>query len=449
MSSNLVNLFEDIARAIRSKTGNSDKINAQNFPQKIRDIKLNVTESITATLTQPEKKIASIEKPTANLKFYLKGARAKIVGDEVKETTIHFGTYLLSTGAQYIDTGITCLTGYKVEIDFQHEEIKDNTWFFGVGMNWEAGTYNSILYTGAGFTYSDEIMKRCIATGICTEDQSTTSYLFGRNWSGDIQPSKMRIYSCKTYDKTGKLIQELIPAISQEEGEHQGEACMFDTVTQTYFYNIGSGSFSYAEDKETKITAPVGAELSVESDDFDVNSCLYSWQEGEKKYSHTPNIDDNGIKTGNYSNSYSKTEVITIDGATELNIKVKWGTESISYDWLCIYEGKHPEYTAYSSGYIIKVGGADGEEELIVNGDSVTFAFRSDGSGLGSGYGYYAEVEKIEFLSNGKTYIVTENNNNISCVLEGEGEFSGTTKTNTIKIIKNEEVTDNENAVNK
>ena len=38
MNSNLVDLFKDIAQAIRSKTGNSDKINAQSFPQKIREI---------------------------------------------------------------------------------------------------------------------------------------------------------------------------------------------------------------------------------------------------------------------------------------------------------------------------------------------------------------------------------------------------------------------------
>ena len=38
MNNNLVNLFKDIAQAIRLKTGVSDKINAQDFPQKIREI---------------------------------------------------------------------------------------------------------------------------------------------------------------------------------------------------------------------------------------------------------------------------------------------------------------------------------------------------------------------------------------------------------------------------
>ena len=38
MVSDLKTLMEDIARAIRFKTGVSDKINAQDFPQKIREI---------------------------------------------------------------------------------------------------------------------------------------------------------------------------------------------------------------------------------------------------------------------------------------------------------------------------------------------------------------------------------------------------------------------------
>ena len=36
----LKTLMEDIARAIRLKTGVSDKINAQDFPQKIREIEI-------------------------------------------------------------------------------------------------------------------------------------------------------------------------------------------------------------------------------------------------------------------------------------------------------------------------------------------------------------------------------------------------------------------------
>lgn len=50
MNSNLVDLFKDIAQAIRSKTGNSDKINAQNFPQKIREIGASPIPELPANL---------------------------------------------------------------------------------------------------------------------------------------------------------------------------------------------------------------------------------------------------------------------------------------------------------------------------------------------------------------------------------------------------------------
>lgn len=446
----LKTLMEDIARAIRLKTGVGDKINAQDFPQKIREIPQGESSSFLVDIVQADEvEIAPEIDPDVNVKLSIEGMKAKIIGEGVKETVTHLGTYLRGTGTQYIDTGIICLTGYKVEIDFQHEEIKDNTWFFGVGMGWEAGTYNSVLYTGAGFTYSGKIMERCIATGTCTSNQSSTSYLFGRHWSGEIQPSKIRIYSCKTYNENEELIQELIPAFSQEEGEHQGEACMFDTVTQTYFYNIGSGSFSYVEDIETSVTAPVGAELSIESDEFDVNSCLYNWidYEGEKKYSHTPNITDKGVKNGSYSHNYNKTEVVTIENATQLNIKVKWGTESLSCDWLCIYKGNHPDYTASTGGYVEKVGGTDGEKELIIKGDSATFCFRSDHSGVGSGYGYYAIITGAKIISNETVFIVSDQNNSVSCVLEGTNEYFGSTETATIIVRKATEVIENENDI--
>ena len=76
-------------------------------------------------------------------------------------------------------------------------------------------------------------------------------------------------------------------------------------------------------------------------------------------------------------------------------------TESTSYDWVSVWEGNHPEYTAYSnysSGIKVngnttgKYGGtAKTTVEFDVSGDSVTFGFRSD-EVVNEYYGYYAEV---------------------------------------------------------
>jgi hypothetical protein len=122
-------------------------------------------------------------------------------------------------------------------------------------------------------------------------------------------------------------------------------------------------------------------------------------------------VNDDGTQNGSYSNNYSNTQVITIDGASEINVTLKYGTESLTYDWVSVFAGNHPNYNASTSGHIQKLGGSDSEVSFTVEGDSVTFAFRSDGSGVGSGYGYYAVVTGEAFipieLSTEETYAVT------------------------------------------
>ena len=79
------------------------------------------------------------------------------------------------------------------------------------------------------------------------------------------------------------------------------------------------------------------------------------------KYSHTSNLSDDGTKKSNYGNNEKKTEVVTIPGADQLTVIVTYGGESKSYDWLSIFSGNHPSYTAagdYSKADIVqKLGG--------------------------------------------------------------------------------------------
>ena len=170
-----------------------------------------------------------------------------------------------------------------------------------------------------------------------------------------------------------------------------------------------------------------GSVLSLASDDFDITRCNYQWFKAilqpDIKYAHTPNISDDGVQNGDYGNSYSNTQVITIPGAEQLNVTLKYGTESISYDWVSVFAGNYPNYNANSSGYIKKLGGADSEVTFTVEGDSVTFAFRSDGSGAGSGYGYYAVIEGVGLvrtnISTEAEYTVIGDESNIACTLSG------------------------------
>ena len=190
-----------------------------------------------------------------------------------------------------------------------------------------------------------------------------------------------------------------------------------------------------------------GSILSLASDDFDVTKCDYQWFKAilqpDIKYAHTPNISDDGVQNGNYGNSYSNTQVITIPGAEQLNVTLKYGTETISCDWVAVFSGNHPEYNASSSGYIQKLGGTDSEVTFTVEGDSVTFAFRSDGSAVGSGYGYYAVVEGVGVvkvdISTEAEYTVVGDEENIACTLIGVRGLIESVTTDYLKITESEE----------
>ena len=138
------------------------------------------------------------------------------------------------------------------------------------------------------------------------------------------------------------------------------------------------------------------------------------------KYSHTPNVSDTGVKNSNYASNLNTNDVVTIPGASTLTVDIYYNGQSVSYDWLSVWAGNYPSYTASSNriseGYVTtemgapnnnnKFGGSQtgsytvngnsltnmGHCTLTIDGDSVTFGFKSDGSGYGKGYGYYAIV---------------------------------------------------------
>ena len=119
------------------------------------------------------------------------------------------------------------------------------------------------------------------------------------------------------------------------------------------------------------------------------------------KYSHTPNVNDAGVQSGNYPNSANLNEIVAIDGANTVHVSLKYGSEN-NYDWSAFWEGSHPDYTAgdnYSTG--VKCGsnttgrymGGPATVECDVNSGTLTFAFKSDGSDVGGGgFGYYAII---------------------------------------------------------
>ena len=140
-----------------------------------------------------------------------------------------------------------------------------------------------------------------------------------------------------------------------------------------------------------------------------------------EKYSHTSNIDDTGKANGTYNNYLDTNDIVTIPGASKLHVKLYCSTESVSYDWACVWAGSHPDYTADGNYSSSKLGSSSGKigdngyktsmpatpfEEGDIDGDSVTFGFRSDGS-VGY-YGYYAVVTGKDADGNAITHKVKD-----------------------------------------
>ena len=155
------------------------------------------------------------------------------------------------------------------------------------------------------------------------------------------------------------------------------------------------------------------------------------------RYSHTANIDNNGIANNVYGNNLNATDTITIPGASRLNIEVWYSTEGISYDWLCIYDGSvTPSANNFASSKTGKLGGGtkvykDGatHETISIDGNTAKFYFKSNGSG--GFYGYYAVVTGYD--SNGniikESELSTEEDTLVSYTSTAGGTI-GSTMTN-------------------
>ncbi len=119
------------------------------------------------------------------------------------------------------------------------------------------------------------------------------------------------------------------------------------------------------------------------------------------KYAHTDNVNDDGVQNGGYGNNKSYSRVVTIPGASSLTVDLTYQTESTSFDWVCAYTGgteSSPAGDAQCStaGSLTgKLGGTTKTtRSFTVDGDSVTFWFKSDSSS-DNYYGYYAVVKGL------------------------------------------------------
>ena len=173
--------------------------------------------------------------------------------------------YLESTGTQYIDTGIAPTNTTTTEVNFKYNELNGGTIFAALQSNgrnyYGIGTSTTPQYRlwyGSGGApwvlsgtpdlnrhvaklqnksfYLDDIL---IASSPLSTEQNVNMYLFGANLARALYaPSKANIYEAKIWSGTG-LVRNFIPARRNSDGE----IGMYDTVTNTFFTNSGTGNF--------------------------------------------------------------------------------------------------------------------------------------------------------------------------------------------------------------
>ena len=178
------------------------------------------------------------------------------------ETTVE---YIESTGTQYIDTGIVP-TNHRVRMKFQKTDSLGSSIFGCYGTTALTDSYELTWYQGKWyysngqkntnhptippavtdvvtldyFTFDNKVIMNGneVGTTYNSSVSSNSLYLFGKNATYQ-QLSNMKLWYAQIYDRaTEELVRDFVPAIDDD-----GVICLYDNVTETYFYNQGEGEF--------------------------------------------------------------------------------------------------------------------------------------------------------------------------------------------------------------
>ena len=131
-------------------------------------------------------------------------------------------------------------------------------------------------------------------------------------------------------------------------------------------------------------------------------------------YSHSDNLDDNGIKQSDYVSNQYYTDIVTIPGAESLHVKIVYtNPRGQFYVWKGVHEGVYTQTyssdfstsTAYKSYYY--QSGRDQEyltDEFDIDGDSLTVLYSS--------YAFQPGTSSYSDMVNYGYYMTVSNNNN-------------------------------------
>ena len=107
------------------------------------------------------------------------------------------------------------------------------------------------------------------------------------------------------------------------------------------------------------------------------------------QYAHTENIDKDGAQSGTYAGGVDTNKVYSIPGASSISVVIT--SDFADGDYVVIWDGNHPDYTAANSESGTKITGQVNKGEYTFNNSTITIGFHSEAGGEKK-YGYYAII---------------------------------------------------------
>lgn len=205
---------------------------------------------------------------TVSKQFFYNSGEGKFLTNLTRELE-----YIESTGTQYIDTGVGTTANTRVVLkctntsetngedmfgltesgtsDFNAYFMADDVIQYAYGESWnDIAVRNTVGETfivdrnGSDITVNFPLYDETY-TGSTEGNANFTSsdgsmYLFGCSYKGSLtgSPGKLKLYYCKIYNDTA-LVRDFMPVIDES-----GIPCLYDKVSETFFYNKGTGAFT-------------------------------------------------------------------------------------------------------------------------------------------------------------------------------------------------------------
>lgn len=177
--------------------------------------------------------------------------------------------YIESTGTQYIDTRYIPNQNTRLVMDIHPITVTTHSWAFGARTSSSANRYEvlwqndfvswlgafagSYVQIGKGIIGKTDRLQIDFNKNICTINGISATITSGSvnsgvnlsllacNTTGTVAGFiSAKLYSCQIYEN-GELIRDYIPVL-----DYSGEACLYDKVNKSLYYNQGSGTFNYS-----------------------------------------------------------------------------------------------------------------------------------------------------------------------------------------------------------